>query len=461
MFFAVVAMILLTSFSVDALSLQEVAAGLNNPVFVTFAPGDSTRLFVLEQPGRIRIVKNASLLTAPFLDITAEVGFGGERGLLGLAFHPDYQSNGFFYLNYTDNSGATNISRFQVSGNPDLADGGSEFTILVQPQPFSNHNGGMIAFGPLDDYLYIGFGDGGSGGDPLNLGQSDSTFLGKMLRIDIDGASPYAIPASNPYFGAVDTLPEIWAFGVRNPWRFSFDRDNGDLYIADVGQNIIEEIDYQPASSAGGENYGWRLKEGSDCFNPSSGCDPGGLLVDPIHEYNHGGSPHRCSVTGGYVYRGCAIPELKGAYLFGDYCSGNIWSFKYDGSNLTQFTDHTAELGTSGFDLSSFGEDYFGELYILELSQGKVFKIIPDGPPASCFGCCDFPGDFNDDGALDISDLSGPASMVAFMFQSGPPPPCPQEGDFNGDGNQDVSDLSGPTSIVAYLFLGGPPPICA
>ncbi len=364
--------------SATELTTVRVASGLSAPIFVISPPGDMQRVFIVEQPGRIKILQDGEILPVPFLDITGDVSYGGERGLLGLAFHPNYGNNGYFFVNYTNNSGNTVISRFSVTADPDVADPGSEFIVLTIWQPFGNHNGGMLAFGPNDGYLYIGMGDGGSGGDPGNRSQDDGELLGKMLRIDIDGDPPYGIPDDNPFEGPGDPLDEIWAKGLRNPWRFSFDRSSGDMYIADVGQGTWEEIDFQPASSAGGENYGWRLMEGNHCYNPPSDCDPGGLTY-PIYEYSHGGNPFRCSVTGGYVYRGAAIPDLQGIYFFADYCSDQIWSFRYDG-NVPEVTDRTNELdpgnGLSIDNISSFGEDGSGEIYIVDLG-GEVFKIVP------------------------------------------------------------------------------------
>ena len=243
------------SLSATELTTVRVASGLSAPVFVISPPGDMQRAFIVEQPGRIKILLDGEILPAAFLDITNDVSYGGERGLLGLAFHPNYENNGYFFVNYTNNSGTTIISRFTVTSDPDIADPNSETLILSITQPFGNHNGGMLAFGPNDGYLYIGMGDGGSGGDPGNRSQDDGELLGKMLRIDIDGGSPYGIPEDNPFEGRGDPLDEIWAKGLRNPWRFSFDRSSGDMYISDVGQNAWEEIDFQPASSAGGEKY--------------------------------------------------------------------------------------------------------------------------------------------------------------------------------------------------------------
>jgi glucose/arabinose dehydrogenase len=353
---------------------------------LTAPPFDFDRLFVVEQRGRIRIIKNDTVLGTDFLDISSKVSSSGnERGLLGMAFHPDYDSNGFFYVSYTRSSGhASVVERYQVSGNPDVADSASG-TIIFGPvsQPFSNHNGGCIKFGP-DGKIYLGLGDGGSAGDPDCNAQNGSNLLGKILRLNEDGSAA----AGNPFLSDPVFLNEIWAYGLRNPWRFSFDRENGDLYIADVGQGSWEEVDFQPASSTGGENYGWKVMEGSSCFstnncpNYTPSCnDPS--LTDPIHEYDHSGG--NCSITGGYVYRGCAISGLQGNYFFADYCSEKIWSFQYDGVNKTNFQDRTASLDPSGpqtiDEITSFGEDAGGELYVVDRG-GEIFKILPDAPSA-------------------------------------------------------------------------------
>jgi len=364
----------------SGLAVQLVVGGLSQPDFLTAPQGDA-RLFILERAGRIRIFKNGALLSTPFLDITSQVTTTGEGGLLGLAFAPDYATSGLFYINYArrdpadDSVEATVIARYRVSADPDRADAASEEVLLEIPQPFNNHNGGTVAFGP-DGYLYIGMGDGGSGGDPNNLAQNDATLLGKMLRIDVSGGlgSGYSIPPSNPYFGQALPLPEIWAKGLRNPYRFSFDRVFGDLYIGDVGQGTREEIDVEAFGDAGGRNYGWRLMEGSLCFNPGSGCNDGSPpLTLPVYEYDHLNG--RCSVTGGVAYRG-SIPGIFGHYFFADFCSGEVFSFVWDGGGgLTEFTDRTTALAVGGR-IVAFGEDGFGELYIVTLT-GSIHKIIP------------------------------------------------------------------------------------
>lgn len=364
-----------------SLTTETIASGLARPLFVTHAPGDFDRIFIIEQrsgsTGRIRIfdLNTNTLLPTPFLSQT--VSTSSEQGLLGLAFHPDYETNGKFYINYTNTSGDTIVDEFTVSANPDIADGFSRRQILFVDQPFSNHNGGWIGFGP-DEYLYVSMGDGGSGGDPGNRAQDiTNQLLGKMLRIDVNGddfpgssAFNYAIPADNPFVG-VSGDDEIWAYGLRNVWRAAFDRETGDLYMGDVGQNAIEEIDFQPASSAGGENYGWRCYEGNNAFN-TFGCGPAADYVFPIQTYSHSGG--NCSITGGEVYRGCAIPELDGTYFYADYCSGQAFSFKYDGVNQTEFQSRTFEIG-GGFGIVSFGLDAYGEMYLVR-QGGTVEKIV-------------------------------------------------------------------------------------
>jgi glucose/arabinose dehydrogenase len=383
------------------LTTERVASGLERPLFVTHAPGDAIRVFVVEQPGRVRILdltqQPPALLPQPFLDITARVrSAGNEQGLLGLAFHADFAANHLFYVNYTDLAGDTVVSRFEVpAGTPDQADPGSELVLLGIDQPQGNHNGGWLAFGPRDGLLYIGSGDGGGAGDDDaghtpgtgNAQDTSDNLLGKILRIDVDGTDGptgnYGIPLGNPFVGKPGD-DEIWAYGLRNPWRNAFDAQTGDLYIADVGQSLWEEVNFQPAASAGGENWGWRCREGAHDFNTAN-C--GGLTpLDPIHEYAHGGSPFRCSLTGGEVYRGCAVPDLAGTYFFADFCSAQIWSFRVDAGAVANFLERTGELAVGGFsidDVTSFGRDARGELYIVDRG-GEIFRIIPDGAPSAC-----------------------------------------------------------------------------
>lgn len=346
-----------------------VVRGLQSPVDLQAPPGDRDRVFVLEQAGRIRIVRGGAAVATPFLDIASRVGSGGERGLLGLAFHPQYASNGRFFVNYTDRSGDTHIAEFRVTSSPDVADPASEREVLFARQPFANHNGGGLAFGN-DGMLYIGLGDGGSGGDPQGNGQNRDTFLGKMLRIDVDRGSPYGVPADNPFLGAGGVRPEIWAYGLRNPWRFAFDRATGDLLIADVGQGQVEEIDL--GSRRGGDNLGWNVWEGSSCFRPSTGCPMAGFTF-PVLEYRHN---EGCSVTGGVVYRGCRMPGYAGTYFYGDYCSGFIRSFRLEGGRAVDPRDWTAAVGQGIDAISSFGVDGDGEVYIVD-HDGEVYKIVP------------------------------------------------------------------------------------
>ncbi len=351
-----------------SLGVQEVAAGFSNPLFVISPPGDS-RLFVVEQDGRIKIIKNGQVLSTPFLDITSRISSGGERGLLSVAFHPSYATNGFLYVNFTDPAGNTRVERFTVSSNPDIANASSSKLILTVTQPFGNHNGGLNVFGP-DGMLYIGLGDGGSGGDPQGNGQKLSTLLGKILRIDVDHGDPYAIPADNPFVGRSGALGEIWAYGLRNPWRFAFDKLGGLLYVADVGQDRFEEVDVVPSNTAG-VNYGWNIMEGSTCFVTTS-CNQAGLEL-PALVYDH--SNGECSITGGYVYRGSIITDLIGHYFYSDYCAGFLKSFRYQNGRATEQRTYT--IGNVG-SITSFGQDASGELYMTS-SNGKVYRIIPTG----------------------------------------------------------------------------------
>jgi len=361
-----------TTGSSVALTTERIAVGLSDPLYVTAPPGDVERLFIVEQnTALIKIRKNNAILGTPFIDLNSKASSGGERGLLGLAFHPNYRDNGFFFVNYTSNTGATVVERYTVSANPDVADPASAKLVLTVGQPFSNHNGGCLQFGPNDGYLYIGMGDGGAANDPGNRSQNGNVLLGKMLRIDVDSAGAYDIPPDNPFVGVAGIRDEIWAFGVRNPWRFSFDRDNGDMYIGDVGQDAREEVSWQPGTSPGGENYGWRCMEGTACTGLSGCTCNAPALTLPIHEYPH---PPGVAVTGGYVYRGCAIPELEGTYFFADFV-GDIWSFDWDGSTKTNFTDRN-ELEPGISLIPSFGEDGLGEMYIVDSADGEIYKIV-------------------------------------------------------------------------------------
>ena len=340
---------------------REVASGLQKPTDIGSAGDGSGRVFVLEQVGRVRILQDNQLLPSPFLDISQLVGSdSSERGLLGIAFHPKYAQNGFFFINYTDKEGNTHIARFKVSTeNPNQADPSSQMELLFVRQPYGNHNGGSLAFGP-DGYLYAGLGDGGSGGDPLGSGQSLNTLLGKILRLDVDGGEPYAVPVDNP-FSEGGGEAEIWAYGLRNPWKISFDRVTGDLYIADVGQNQWEEINVTNSGAPGGINYGWNLMEANHDF--SGAFYDAATLTLPQVEYSHA---EGCSVTGGHVYRGELLPEWQGVYLYGDYCSGNIWGLLQAKANALLFK--------TNFSISAFGLDETGEVYLADYS-GSIYRL--------------------------------------------------------------------------------------
>ena len=438
-----------------ATSIQ-IASGFARPLYAVSPPGDAEHLFILEQhAGRIRIL---NLLTrqvnaADFLQIGG-LATGNEQGLLGLAFDPNYVSNGYFYVNVTvAGTGNTEIRRYKRSvADPDIADDASEMLILSWAQPQSNHNGGWMDFGP-DGFLYISSGDGGGGNDDdaghtpgLGNAQDTSVLLGKLLRIDITGddfpADPdrnYRIPPDNPLVGQPGAAEEIWAFGLRNPWRPSFDRLTGDLYIADVGQGAVEEVNFQPAASAGGENYGWRVMEGDQCNFPNDPLpcgDPN--FTNPIHLYNHVGAPDGGqSVTGGYVYRG-PQPNLQGMYFFADFLSHQVWTFEYDGSTKTNITNRTAELTPDAGDLdfiASFGEDGLGNLYIVDLIDGEIFKILA-APPVD--------GDFDGDGFVNLVDFG----FLSKLWQS---VNCGYCGGFDTDDDKDVdlTDLS--TFSAAWL----------
>ncbi|MGP1347291.1 MAG: PQQ-dependent sugar dehydrogenase [Phycisphaerales bacterium] len=460
------------------LNRELVAGGMTRPLFVTHAPGDFDRIFIVEQPGRIRVFDLNTNTLSIFLDIQNIVrDTGNEQGLLGLAFHPDYANNGYFYVNYTAVSptGATKISRFSVNpNNPNLALTNSEVNYLQVSQPFSNHNGGWIGFSPNDDgnYLYIASGDGGSGNDPQGNAQNRFSRLGKMLRIDVDASSAgNPIPAPGNPFNLTSGDALIWHYGLRNPWRSSFDRETGDLLIGDVGQNAREEVSVQVSNPTGagpgdpgyggGKNYGWRCMEGFNCTGLSGcTCNSPGLTL-PVHAYTTGAGG-TCSVVGGYVYRGCAIPELVGTYFFGDYCSGDVWTADVDvtGNDLNNLVSRKAQLSMPLFNLVSFGEDAFGELYMAFLGSGQVWKIVPaagyeiedcdeDGVPDACAilagdvadsngngipdSCEEIPcpGDLDGNLIVDSDDLG----VLLSAFGTGP------EGDLDDDGDTDSDDL--------------------
>jgi glucose/arabinose dehydrogenase len=350
-------------------ALQEVASGLAFPLYLT-APAGDPRLFVVEKGGAIRIVQNGALLPTPFLDLSALVSTGGEQGLLGLAFDPQYASNGRFVVHYTDLAGDTRVSLFRVTRDPNVADPASDLAVLGVDQPFPNHNGGQVLFGP-DGYLYVMLGDGGAAGDPGDRGQSLADLLGSILRVQPLETGGYAVPADNPFVGLPDVRPEIWSYGLRNPWRVDFDPATGDLYVADVGQGQWEEVSVSTAAAGAGRgaNFGWRTMEGPDCFGTAS-CDQAGLEL-PVAWYDHG---RGCSITGGFVYRGSGIPALQGHYFYSDYCSGFVRSFRLeDGIAVDQYQWTALAPGAN---VPGFGRDAAGELYILG-TNGVVYRIVP------------------------------------------------------------------------------------
>lgn len=350
--------------------LTQVTSGVSAPTDIQNANDGSGRMFIVQQSGIIRILRNGALVATPFLNISSKTRADGERGLLGLAFPPGFAQKQRFYVNYTDLSGNTTIARYRVSSSADAADASSEVVLLKIQQPFANHNGGQVRFGP-DGYLYIGMGDGGSGGDPMGNGQNRNALLGKMLRIDVEtDPGNVRIPPDNPFVNTSGARPEIWAYGFRNPWRFSFDRATGDLWIADVGQDTWEEVDFQPASSKGGENYGWNTMEGNHCFRAN--CSMQGLVL-PVAEYSH---TDGCSVTGGFVYRGNASPALRGTYIYADYCSGRIWGIDRQGSAFANRL-----LLASGYNITTFGEDEAGEIYAARASSGEIYRVEGSGAP--------------------------------------------------------------------------------
>ncbi len=400
-----------------------ISGSVTNPTFMTTARDGTNRLFVLQRRGQIRIIEDGALLASNFLDLDSlipNISGSDERGLLGMAFHPDFANNRKFYVNYINSASDTVVAEYEVFADfPNTANPTTARILMTIDQPFTNHNGGWMDFGP-DGYLYISTGDGGSGGDPGNRAQDiTNQLLGKMLRIDVDGNNSsngqYGIPADNPFVGVTGD-DEIWAYGLRNPWRSSFDMMTGDLWIADVGQNAIEEVNFQESNtrggSVGGENYGWRCYEGNNAFN-LSGCAPASTMTFPVHTYNH--SAGRCSITGGYVYRGCAMPDLYGFYIFGDYCGGQVYAMDPSDFSVTQIFD-------VGSGLSAFGQDEDGEIYVLELFANSISKLVPtsfpdknnNGIPDTCeepAGCngADIAEPFDQ---LDFSDIS--AFLTAF-----------------------------------------------
>ncbi len=427
-----------------------VTTGLVRPIFVTHAPGDESRLFIIEKQGRIRIfnLETNTLNSDWFLDIdplvTGGTSTSSEQGLLGLAFHPDYQNNGYFYVNYTSVSGSgdTQVVRYQRGADDDHATTSGALTLMSFDQPYSNHNGGFISFGP-DGMLYIFTGDGGSAGDPGDRAQDvTSQRLGKILRIDVDGGTPYAIPSDNPFAGGGGDR-EIWAWGLRNPWRSAFDRETGDLWIADVGQNAREEVNFVRAGTGNGRNYGWRCMEGQSCYTSSSGCSCNAAnLTDPQYQYLHNSSGGY-SITGGYPYRGCAMPDYQGTYFFADYVTANFWSAVPQKSGALTVTSQTSALrvaqngGGTQSAITSFGEDAKGEIYICNQNSGRIYKIIPLDLPEDC-GPPPSPYDLNGDGCVDGGDIG------IFVTQWGTPNSF---ADFNGDGETNSADLG--------MLLGG------
>ncbi len=356
-----------------------ITQGLGKPVLVTHAPGDTSRLYIVQQGGTVRIAQNGKL-TGVFADLGPKLTSGGERGLLGLAFHPQFAQNGRVFVHYSSKASANPGTQdgdtviAELTATPDVGDVSSLKTLMTVKQPQANHNGGSIEFSPVDGFLYIALGDGGGGGDddnhgPIGNGQNLATMLGKLLRVDVSTVGTLSVPASNPKLAGAN--PEIWAYGLRNPYRVSFDMCTGDRYIADVGQGEHEEIDVEASASPGGLNYGWRIMEGTSCYNPSSNCDQTGLTL-PVTTYDH--DQGNCSVSGGYVYRGAAIPGLRGRYFYGDYCSGRVWSFAYAGGVATDPIEHTAEFKSDGMPISGFGQDASGEVYVVAYG-GTVYRI--------------------------------------------------------------------------------------
>ncbi len=448
------------------ITLELVSDDLDRPVDITYAPGMKDHIFVVEHPGRIRVIdisgEQDQLQSTAFLNITDIVDFGGESGLLGLAFHPDYDENGYFFVCYiSTRSGSREsiISRFQVSENPLIAVRGSEEILMRFPQPRSNHNGGQLAFSPIDGMLYISVGDGGKQRDPDNNAQNPLSYLGKILRIDVNpqGDVPYSIPTDNPFKDQDDIQPEIWGLGLRNPWRMAFDSKTGDLYVGDVGQGTWEEVSFVPAGEyiETGVNFEWRVLEGAHAHNTGTAYAHG-LRLGPIYEYHHSsGAVRGVSVTGGHVYRGCSIPQLDGTYFFADYGANWVRSFKVNEAGARgELTNHTPDLnaGIADFDngvdsISAFGTDSFGEIYICDL-QTKLFRIIPTDtePPAPITFRR---GDVNSDGRRDISDM---ITSLFHLFKGVPETLiCDDAMDMNDDGVKDITD---PIFGLSSFFFG-------
>lgn len=350
------------------LRLERVVGGFRDPTMIAVAGDGSGRLFVTERPGRVRIVENGELRESPFLDITDRVGSGGqEQGLLSVAFHPRYTENGWLFVNYTDRRGTTVISRFTVGADPSAVDAAGEHVLLTIAQPAANHNGGLLVFGP-DGYLYVGMGDGGGAGDQYRNAQNRGTLLGKLLRLDVDRGDTYEVPPDNPFVNTPGAAPEVFAYGLRNPWRFAFDWPTGELYIADVGQNRYEWVHHQNAGTVGGQNYGWPIVEGLHCYPSGDACSRSGL-ESPIAEYGH---ERGCSVSGGFVYRGQAYPQVDGVYFFADFCSGRVWALDWSPGGGWRQT----EIANSGMNISTFGQDEAGELYLATFDTGSVYRLI-------------------------------------------------------------------------------------
>ncbi len=397
-------------------SLEVIAAGLDSPTSLTHAPGDGERLYFTERAGRVRIIRNGTLLEQPFLDISDQVTTSpGERAMSSLAFHPGYQGNGHFFVIYTDVAGDCVLARFTVSGDPDVADAGSQAIVLTVPQRFPTHNVGGMEFGP-DGYLYIGAGDGGANTGGV-FAQDTGSLHGKILRIDVDGPAPYGIPPDNPFVGTAG-LDEIWAIGLRNPWRISFDRLTGDLWIGDVGESNREEIDFQPAGAPGGANYGWNCMEGNNCF-PGGGCTCNGPgLTDPVHEYTHA---QGCAVIGGYVYRGCVLSHLVGRYIFADRCATGVRVFDPASGTVSQAVVPMPVV-------NSLGQDLDGEIYILTVVDIRKVTYV----------------DCNTNGVPDTVDLSSGTSADCNTNET--PDECEQV-DCNDNGQPDSCDIADGTSL--------------